>query len=275
MDLVQNMSTSEALLSLLDQLDDEDIENAVKEAEETQSNTSSTVESVQPQINIDTIVSTVSNTSQDNEYVSNSDSETDDTTKDPDFNISSLLKDISYTEDSGGEEIIPSSQTNLPLDTESQTTPTSLTDTVPQDAPTSLTDTVPQDAPTSITYTVPQDAPTSITNTVPQGASTSLTDTVPQGASTSLTDTVPQGASTGDTDVEEEIRCKKPRKRQRQPEKWARVIKKKAHARGERYTNTKGNVTQQKSIGPDCNCKRKCFEKLGNDHISLLFRQFY
>ena len=68
---------------------------------------------------------------------------------------------------------------------------------------------------------------------------------------------------------------KKPRKRQRQPEKWARVIKKKAHARGERYTNTKGNVTQQKSIGPDCNCKRKCFEKSGNDHISLLFRQFY
>ena len=260
MDLVQNMSTSEALLSLLDQLDDEDIENAVKEAEETQSNTSSTVESVQPQINIDTIVSTVSNTSQDNEYVSNSDSETDDTTKDPDFNISSLLKDISYTEDSGGEEIIPSSQTNLPLDTESQTTPKSLTDTVPQDAPTSLTDTVPQDAPTSITYTVPQDAPTSITNTVPQGASTSLTDTVPQGASTSLTDTVPQGASTsltdtvpqgastGDTDVEEEIRCKKKLGNGKDNQKSGLELLRRRHTRVEKGIPTQRGMLPSKRV---------------------------
>ena len=57
------------------------------------------------------------------------------------------------------------------------------------------------------------------------------------------------------------------------PEKWKKTIKKKSHAGGEQYVDTKGKITKCKSVGRDCNCRQKCFSKLGDEHIAKLFTE--
>ena len=66
------------------------------------------------------------------------------------------------------------------------------------------------------------------------------------------------------------------RKRPRNPDNWAKKVAKRQRNSGLEYTSV---VTKQvvaaKKIGPDCKCKRKCFEKVGNVNIEVIFKDFY
>ena len=65
------------------------------------------------------------------------------------------------------------------------------------------------------------------------------------------------------------------KKRLLNPNKWARNIRKLKHARGESYVDSRGKLQPEKCVGKACSCRWKCFDKLGKDHISTLFRNFH
>ena len=65
------------------------------------------------------------------------------------------------------------------------------------------------------------------------------------------------------------------KKRSLNPNKWARNIRKLKHARGESYVDSRGKLQPEKCVGKACSCRWKCFDKLGKDHISTLFRNFH
>lgn len=48
------------------------------------------------------------------------------------------------------------------------------------------------------------------------------------------------------------------------PEKWKRNIQKKARTAGTSYVDGKGRVVPERKLGDDCNCRSKCFTKVGN-----------
>ena len=68
----------------------------------------------------------------------------------------------------------------------------------------------------------------------------------------------------------------KPRnKRSRNPDNWLKTKRKKAIISGQSYVNTKGKIISPKQIGPDCNCKNKCFIGVNKESREAIFKGFY
>lgn len=55
---------------------------------------------------------------------------------------------------------------------------------------------------------------------------------------------------------------------------WKKNIRKLKRAEGKSYVNTAGSVVAQKTLGENCNCPRKCFDKIG-EGCQVIFTEFY
>ena len=73
---------------------------------------------------------------------------------------------------------------------------------------------------------------------------------------------------------EEIVKSKTTRKRPCDPTQWARSVRKLKRAKGEEYVNTRQRVVAEIGIGRPCTCRRKCFEKIGEEQIKLIFEGF-
>ena len=68
---------------------------------------------------------------------------------------------------------------------------------------------------------------------------------------------------------------RRPRKRQRQPESWKRTVAKTKRAKGEEYTSpSTGKTVQARKTGPDCKCKRKCFQRFTESEKAGVLKSF-
>ncbi|KAF2352110.1 hypothetical protein FHG87_017137 [Trinorchestia longiramus] len=65
------------------------------------------------------------------------------------------------------------------------------------------------------------------------------------------------------------------RSRTRNPELWLKSRRKKAILSGQSYTNTRGKVVSSKRIGPNCNCRNKCFHEVNEESRKKIFNGFY
>lgn len=68
---------------------------------------------------------------------------------------------------------------------------------------------------------------------------------------------------------------KKGKKRVRNENNWKRNIMKNKKAKGEEYINTKKTKIPKKTTGPNCNCKKGCFNKITDGQKQNILRQFY
>ncbi|KAI4468070.1 dna-directed rna polymerases i ii and iii subunit rpabc2 [Holotrichia oblita] len=59
------------------------------------------------------------------------------------------------------------------------------------------------------------------------------------------------------------------------PEDYQRSVIKRSRVKGQEYINYKGNVVRAKSIGENCKCKRKCFEKIVEADRLTVFNRLY
>ena len=73
---------------------------------------------------------------------------------------------------------------------------------------------------------------------------------------------------------EEVVQSSTTRKRRRDPSQWTRNANKLKRARGEEYVNRNPQIVSAKMVGHPCKCKRKCFEKIGEDKIKAIFDGF-
>ena len=55
----------------------------------------------------------------------------------------------------------------------------------------------------------------------------------------------------------------------RDPSQWTRNANKLKRASGEEYVNKNQQIVSAKKVGHPCKCKRKCFEKIGEDKLPL------
>ena len=74
--------------------------------------------------------------------------------------------------------------------------------------------------------------------------------------------------------AEEVVQSSTTRKRKCNPSQWTRNANKLKRARGEEYVNRNQQVVPAKTVGQPCKCKRKCFEKVGDDKIKAIFEGF-
>ena len=66
------------------------------------------------------------------------------------------------------------------------------------------------------------------------------------------------------------------RKRQRKPESWKRTVAKTKRARGQEYTSpSSGKTVPARRTGPDCKCKRRCFDQLSESERASILKSFY
>lgn len=65
------------------------------------------------------------------------------------------------------------------------------------------------------------------------------------------------------------------KKRSRNPENWIKTKRKLAILAGRQYLSTKGQLMPSKDIGPNCNCKSKCFQGVDKENRELIFNGFY
>ncbi|KAG6453570.1 hypothetical protein O3G_MSEX008223 [Manduca sexta] len=65
------------------------------------------------------------------------------------------------------------------------------------------------------------------------------------------------------------------KKRLRNPEEWHKQKQKRLRIAGLEYINANGKVVPPKQPGPDCNCRRKCFQKVPEDVRLKTFQGFY
>lgn len=76
-----------------------------------------------------------------------------------------------------------------------------------------------------------------------------------------------------------EIVAIKPRCRKRKPTESKKDLCKKARNSGKQYEKLKGKdkgcFISEKVIGPDCECPNKCFEKVGDETIQKIFKDFW
>ena len=80
-----------------------------------------------------------------------------------------------------------------------------------------------------------------------------------------------RSAENGSTDTP-----RRPRKRPRKPETWTRAIAKAKRAKGEEYTSpSTGKTVLARTTGPDCKCKRRCFERISEDERASILKEFY
>ncbi|KAG7175562.1 hypothetical protein Hamer_G025513 [Homarus americanus] len=68
---------------------------------------------------------------------------------------------------------------------------------------------------------------------------------------------------------------KEKKKRTRNPENWKKEKRKRAILSGQAYVNTKGELVGPRAIGPDCNCKNKCFTAVSDDNRNAIFNGYY
>ncbi|KAG0698537.1 hypothetical protein GWK47_026015 [Chionoecetes opilio] len=68
---------------------------------------------------------------------------------------------------------------------------------------------------------------------------------------------------------------KEKKKRTRNPENWKKEKRKRAILSGQPYVNTKGELVGPRAIGPDCNCKNKCFIAVNTDNRNAIFNGYY
>ena len=68
----------------------------------------------------------------------------------------------------------------------------------------------------------------------------------------------------------------RPRKRQRRPETWKRAVAKSKRAKGEEYTSPSTGVTVlSRGTGPDCRCRRRCFDSVSQSERAAILAAFY
>ncbi|XP_041973034.1 uncharacterized protein LOC121728806 [Aricia agestis] len=65
------------------------------------------------------------------------------------------------------------------------------------------------------------------------------------------------------------------KRRQRNPEEWHKQKQKRLRIAGLEYVNANGKIVPPKQPGPDCNCRRKCFQKVPEDIRLKTFQGFY
>ncbi|CAG9792192.1 unnamed protein product [Diatraea saccharalis] len=65
------------------------------------------------------------------------------------------------------------------------------------------------------------------------------------------------------------------KKRTRNPEEWHKQKQKRLRIAGLEYINANGKVVPPKQPGPDCNCRRRCFQKVPEDVRIKTFQGFY
>ncbi|CAH0663441.1 unnamed protein product [Chilo suppressalis] len=65
------------------------------------------------------------------------------------------------------------------------------------------------------------------------------------------------------------------KKRSRNPEEWHKQKQKRLRIAGLEYINANGKVVPPKQPGPDCNCRRRCFQKVPEDVRLKTFQGFY
>lgn len=68
---------------------------------------------------------------------------------------------------------------------------------------------------------------------------------------------------------------KEKKKRTRNPENWKKEKRKRAILAGQAYVNTKGELVGPRAIGPDCNCKNKCFLAVSDENRNAIFNGYY
>lgn len=68
---------------------------------------------------------------------------------------------------------------------------------------------------------------------------------------------------------------KEKKKRTRNPENWKKEKRKRAILSGQPYVNTKGELVGPRAIGPDCNCKNKCFTAVNDENRNAIFNGYY
>ena len=68
----------------------------------------------------------------------------------------------------------------------------------------------------------------------------------------------------------------RPRKRPRRPDTWRQAVAKTKRAKGEQYTSpSTGAVIPARVTGPDCKCRRKCFERVSETERATILGSFY
>ncbi|CAH0721458.1 unnamed protein product, partial [Brenthis ino] len=65
------------------------------------------------------------------------------------------------------------------------------------------------------------------------------------------------------------------KRRLRNPEEWHKQKQKRLRIAGLEYINANGKIVPPKQPGPDCNCRRKCFQKVPEDVRLKTFQGFY
>lgn len=65
------------------------------------------------------------------------------------------------------------------------------------------------------------------------------------------------------------------KKRARQPDLWACQVQKKLRNLGQQYRSVKGYVVAAKSLGPPCNCKKDCANKVNETNRLLNFKEYW
>ncbi|XP_049888167.1 uncharacterized protein LOC126382375 [Pectinophora gossypiella] len=65
------------------------------------------------------------------------------------------------------------------------------------------------------------------------------------------------------------------KRRTRNPEEWHKQKQKRLRIAGLEYINANGKIVPPKQPGPDCNCRRRCFQKVPEDIRLKTFQGFY
>ena len=69
---------------------------------------------------------------------------------------------------------------------------------------------------------------------------------------------------------------RRPRKRPRRPESWKKTVAKTKRAKGEEYVSpTTSKTVPARVTGPDCRCRRKCFQRIQEGERASILTAFY
>ncbi|GLH05514.1 uncharacterized protein GBIM_11094 [Gryllus bimaculatus] len=68
---------------------------------------------------------------------------------------------------------------------------------------------------------------------------------------------------------------KQSKKRARNPSEWKREKRKRLRIAGKEYVNSRGDVVNERKIGEDCKCRRKCYSLVPEDQRNKLFDGYY
>lgn len=63
--------------------------------------------------------------------------------------------------------------------------------------------------------------------------------------------------------------------RKRRPDNWVRSVKKAKRDSGQAYVSSTAKQVAPKELGPPCACANKCYDKVGDDNVKLLFDSYW